>query len=85
MFLGLGIWEVAEIAPVVSFRLLFEGTSLKIPIKTIIALAWMSSLLMSAHLMSYLLFVSIVKVAQWPGRSTDRAKCHSVKNCINSD
>lgn len=81
MLLGLGIWDVAEIIPVVSFGLLFEGSSMKIPIKTIIALAWISSLLMSAHLKSYLLFISIVKV---PGRSTERAKCHSVKNCINS-
>ena len=61
MLLGLGMWEVAEIVPVVSFGLLFEGTSMKLPIKTIIALAWMSSL--SAHLKSYLLFISIVKVA----------------------
>lgn len=55
---------------------------MEVPIKTIIALAWMSSLLMSAHLKSYFLFISIVKV---DGRSTDKAKCHSVKNCISSD
>lgn len=82
MFLGWGIWEVDEIVPEVSFDLLFEGTSMKVPMKNITDLPWMNSLLMSAHLKSHSLSINIVKV---PGRSTERAKCNPVKNCINSD
>lgn len=45
---------IAEIVPVVSFGLLLEGTSMKIPTQNI-ALAWMCSVLMLAHLKSYCL------------------------------
>lgn len=55
MLLGSWIWDIAEIVPVVSFGLLLEGTSVKIPIQNIIALAWMCSVLMSARLKSYYL------------------------------
>lgn len=55
---------------------------MKVPMQNIIELPWMSSLLMSAHLKSHSLSINIVKV---PERSTERAKCNSVKNCINSD
>lgn len=76
MLLGWGIWEVDEIVPEVSFELLFEGTSMKVPMKNIIELSWMSSSLMSAHLKSRSLSINIVKM---PGRSTERAKCNPVK------
>lgn len=82
MLLDLGIWEVDEIVPEVSFELPFEGTSMKVLMKTITELPWMSSSLMSVHLKSHSLYSNIVKV---PGKSTERAKCHSVENCINSD
>lgn len=81
MLLGWGIWEVDEIVLEVSFELLSEGTSMEVPMKNIIELPWMSSSLMSAHLKSW----SLVNIVKMPGRSTERAKCNPVKNCINSD
>lgn len=91
MLLDLRIWEVAEIVPVVSFGLLFEGIS---SLKTFLGIFHEDTnknyhctcldefFANVSTLKSYLLFISIVEM---PGRSTDKAKWHSVKNRINSD